>query len=124
VDKREERLSESEWEYVTRAGPSTAYYWGDEIGRGHAHYWEDKKGTVPVGRCPPNPWGLHDMLGNVLEWTQDCWNEGYRDAPTDGSAWTVGDCASLVCRGNTSAARDAYETTVARFNLGFRLART
>lgn len=49
----------------------------------------------------PNAWGLHDMSGNVWEWTQDCWNTNYHGAPTDGSAWLSGDCTGRVLRGGS-----------------------
>jgi len=57
--------------------------------------------TAPVGSFPPNLWGLHDMLGNVSEWVEDCWNEDYSGAPSDGSAWQQGDCSERVQHGAT-----------------------
>jgi formylglycine-generating enzyme required for sulfatase activity len=69
-------LSESEWEYVARAGTTTAYYWGDAIGSGHANcdiyggQW-DKRQTSPVGSFPANAFGLYDMSGNIYQWTAD-----------------------------------------------------
>ena len=55
--------------------------------------------VAPVGSYRPNPFGVHDMLGNVREWVQDCWNDNYDGVPTDGSAWMAGDCATPVFRG-------------------------
>ena len=83
--------SEAEWEYAARAGTSTAYSWGNEIGRNRANCYGcgsrwDGRQTAPVGSLSPNGWGLHDMHGNVWEWVQDCWNESYRGAPT-GRFW-------------------------------------
>ena len=68
--------SEAEWEYAARAGTTTRYSWGDDIGRNLANCngcgsrWDDEK-TAPVGSFPANAWGLHDMHGNVWEWVQD-----------------------------------------------------
>jgi len=98
--------SEAEREYAARAGTPSIYPWGDEIGRGNAHckgcdITPNKKMTAPVGQLPPNPWGLHDMHGNIWELTADCWNYTYDNAPTDGSAWRSGDCTRSVLRGGS-----------------------
>jgi formylglycine-generating enzyme required for sulfatase activity len=103
--------SEAEWEYAARGGTTTARYWGDEIGRGMAvcercgSRWDDRS-TAPVGSFPPNPFGLHDMLGNVAEWVADCWNTDHEGARTDGSAriedspwWKDGSCERPMRRG-------------------------
>jgi formylglycine-generating enzyme required for sulfatase activity len=100
--------SEAEWEYAARAGTRTDYYWGERYGEDGTHTepplmndWVWDGGTVPVGSFPANGWGLHDMLGNASEWTEDCWSENYDGAPTDGSAWTVGDCKIRALRGGS-----------------------
>jgi len=98
--------SEAEWEYAARAGTTTARWWGDAIGVGKANCngcgsaWDDEA-FAPVGSFGPNPWGLDDMLGNVWQWTDDCWNESYAGAPVDGSAWKNGDCERRVLRGGS-----------------------
>ena len=88
--------------------------------------------TAPVGSLAPNAFGLYDMLGNVLEWTQDCWNDGYRGAPADGSAWESGDCGRRVLRGGSwfinpwflrSANRFANPPVNRDIYSGFRVAR-
>ena len=131
-------LSESEWEYTARAGTQTAYSWGDEIGVGRANCYGcgsrgDERQTAPVGSFAANPWGLHDMHGNVWEWVEDCWNDSYAGSPRDGSAWRSGNCAERVLRGGSwngfpsdlrAAYRDRSTTGFRYFEDGFRVART
>jgi formylglycine-generating enzyme required for sulfatase activity len=122
--------SEAEWEYACRAGTTTEYWWGDEIGHNNANC--GGCGTTPVGSFAPNPWGLYDMHGNVWEWCADCWNNRYDDAPSDGSAWTNGNCEWWVLRGGSwssseQGVRAAYRGNIttsyrSRFH-GFRVAR-
>ena len=96
--------SEAEWEYAARAGTSTRYSWGDDVGTGRANCggcgspW-DWRQTAPVGSFRPNGFGLYDVHGNVAEFVADCWNDSYQDAPSDGSAWLQGDCSKRVLRG-------------------------
>jgi formylglycine-generating enzyme required for sulfatase activity len=145
-------LSEAEWEYAARASTTTARYWGEGEGQACAYAnvadrqakskhpeWttfdcdDGHAETAPVGQYKPNAFGLHDMLGNVWEWTQDCWNEGYQGAPTAGTAWLSGDCSVRVARGASwgygpdfvrSASRSG-DGSADRFDvLGFRVART
>ena len=137
-------LSEAEWEYVARAGTTTPFHTGEQISTSQANFdgnytyngsskGEFRDRTVPVGSFGANQFGLHDVHGNVVEWVQDCWNGNYKGAPSDGSAWTTGDCEDRVLRGGSwlndpwivrSAIRDGYRIDI-RINLfGFRVART
>ena len=135
--KRYRLLSESEWEYVARAGTETAYSWGDSIGVNRANcgdfgsQWDSKK-TAPVGSFAANGWGVYDMHGNAWEWVEDCWNGSYEGAPADGSAWKSGDCDRRVLRSgswyfrpsNLRSANRIRFTTDYRFSLlGFRVIR-
>jgi formylglycine-generating enzyme required for sulfatase activity len=125
-------LSEAEWEYVARAGTTTAYNTGSGISKGQARY--QSRGTVRVGSYSPNAFGLYDVHGNVFEWAEDCWHDSYHGAPGDGGAWTTGgDCDERVLRGgswsnrprNLRSADRARDTWVIRDSLdGFRVART
>jgi formylglycine-generating enzyme required for sulfatase activity len=98
--------SEAEWEYAARAGTSTSRWWGEAIGVGNANCngcgsrWDNRQ-IAPVGSFPANPFSLFDILGNVWQWTDDCWNENYDGAPTDGGAWRFGDCGKRVLRGGS-----------------------
>ena len=144
-------LSEAEWEYVARAGTET--YWGTSARRqcDYANGEDESvpsqyvsllapcvdgfaRETAPVGAFRPNAFGLYDVLGNVWEWTEDCWNENYAGAPADGRAWEDGDCTQRVLRGGSwgveapgslrSANRYRYSAGVRNNYFGFRLART
>ena len=147
-------LSEAQWEYAARAGTETARYWG----HGHADQCRYANGsdrsiipkhpifedgsaacsdgypeTAPVRSFEPNAFGLHDMLGNVAEWTQDCWNDRYSGAPVDGTAWKSGDCSRRVARGGAWYSDTGSLRAADRFwpepvdlrdsGVGFRIAR-
>jgi len=147
--------TEAEWEYAARAGTTTARYGSDnpaELCRysnvadlDFGEQYHDVSGdnlacrdgyafTSPVGSFLPNQFGLYDMLGNVMDWTEDCWNANYSGAPTDGTAWQSGDCGRRVVRGGSwdmdlSGVRSANRrigipTSYRNTTLGFRVART
>jgi formylglycine-generating enzyme required for sulfatase activity/class 3 adenylate cyclase len=133
-------LTESEYEYAARAGSQTTYPWGDDIGTGNANCnkcgsaWDNRR-PAPVGSFPPNRFGLYEMVGNVLEWVEDCINDSYEGAPIDGSAWTEGgNCNNHFVRAGAwdrepDTLRPAWRgwrgANAARFNnRGFRVART
>jgi formylglycine-generating enzyme required for sulfatase activity len=131
-------LSEAEREYVTRAGTTTRYSWGNAIGRANANckgcgsQWDGTQ-TAPVGSFKPNAFGVYDMHGNVWEWVEDCWNADYRGAPSDGTAWIAGNCRIRMVRGGSwldapvnadSYYRASYQADHRINFLGFRVALT
>ena len=136
--------SEAEWEYACRAGTKSAFSFGDAIDTSLANYdgnftWNGgprgdyRRGTTPVDQFAPNPWGLHDMHGNVWEWVQDLMHDNYEGAPLDGSAWeSGGERARRILRGGSwlynprylrSALRNGFSAVMSNDIVGFRVAR-
>jgi len=128
--------SEAEWEYAARAGTKTPFWWGRDVGSGHAQCdtcgSPTKQQAVAAGSFRPNGFGLYDTAGNAAEWVEDCWNDNYRNAPKDAAAWTSGDCRLRVLRGGNftskanevrSAARFRYDADVRYYANGFRIVR-
>ncbi|MEW8372474.1 MAG: formylglycine-generating enzyme family protein [Candidatus Thiodiazotropha sp.] len=124
--------SEAEWEYAARAGTSSEYalpvkQGSDDISDkglancdGCGSEWGGEK-TAPVKAFPANTWGLHDMHGNVWEWTEDCWHENYNKAPADGSAWLNedgGDCGKRVLRGGSWGSLPGFARSAVRGGSG------
>ena len=148
--------TEAEWEYAARAGTSAPRYWGYDsssacrnanvsdrtraaahnLDTGPTSIFQCTDGyvyTAPVAQFQSNAFGLNDMLGNVWEWTEDCYNTSYNGAPTNGSAWLTGDCTLRVNRGGSwlngpwyvRAAFRGWVTSSSRYSfLGFRVSRT
>jgi formylglycine-generating enzyme required for sulfatase activity len=128
--------SEAEWEYAARGGTDTAFWWGRAVGSQHANCRQCGTGnteqTSQVGSYKANPFGLYDTAGNAAEWVEDCWNDDYRGAPTNGSAWTSGQCQLRVLRGGSfdseadyvrSNSRFRYDNDVRYSGNGFRVVR-
>jgi len=112
--------SASEWEYAARAGGETAQPWNASGAAACANAnvadasaarrypgWtvfacdDGYVFTAPVGSFKANAFGLNDMLGNVFQWTEDCWHADYVGAPIDGSARGDGDCSEHELRGGS-----------------------
>ena len=160
IGKRFRLPTEAEWEYAVRVGTTHRRFWGDEPSQActyanvfdtrneaalRAMYganitWEPHRCpdpypyTAPVGSFQANPWGLHDLLGNVFEWVEDRWHKDYTGAHEDGSTpWLEagdGDCGRRVVRGGSwsgparlvrSAHRGGVTPGDRDLTLGFRL---
>jgi formylglycine-generating enzyme required for sulfatase activity len=126
--------TEAEWEYAARAGTQTARYWGDGIGRNNANCdgcgsrWDNKQ-TAPVRSFTPNAFGLHDMLGNVWEWTCSQYKKSYdgseQKCAVSASTYTLRGGSWYDAPGRVRAAPRSNGLPVLRYStlLGFRLAR-
>jgi len=145
--------SEAEFEYALRAGSQTPYWWGDRVpdiplenvtgdddispsnarwNVAFSRYGDGFWGPAPAGSLQPNPFGLYDMGGNVMEWVDDCWHDSYVRAPEDGSAWVNPGCERRVIRGaswsstpamSRSAFRISSSSSSTDMRVGFRVAR-
>ena len=82
--------TEAEWEYAARAGTTTAYFWGDDESKIGEYCWWGKNSDFKyqkVGQKKANPWGLHDVLGNVVEWTLDAYDPEYYGKAPAANPW-------------------------------------
>jgi formylglycine-generating enzyme required for sulfatase activity len=125
--------TEAEWEYAARAGTSTAYYWGNQISCDKANYgscYVDN--PTKIGSYPANPWGLHDMIGNVEEWTCSEYDKNYKGKEQQCFHNNAKD-SSVVIRGGwwysgskwlRSANRNSSPPYLRDLNRGVRISRT
>ncbi|WMW25067.1 formylglycine-generating enzyme family protein [Methanolobus sediminis] len=128
--------SELEWEYACRAGTDTKYFFGDsdrELDKYAWYYQNSEHMTHPVGLKKANPWGLHDMYGNVWEWCQDRYHRNYEEALAEGSAWDFVGSIGIVLRGGgwvsysekcRSSYRSSFDSDYGSYSVGFRLLMT
>ncbi len=130
--------TESEWEFAARSGMNSAYPWGNQYVDNQANCADcgsrwDNQSTAPVGSFAANGYGLYDMLGNVAEMTEDCFNRDYVNKPPMGVPWRTGHCPDRIVRGGAwNTDRDtlrAFERDYAginehRMNMGLRVALT
>ena len=82
--------TEAEWEYAARAGTTTPYFWGDDVSKMGEYCWWGRNSDFKyqkVGKKKPNPWGLHDILGNVAEWTLDQYDPEYYKSSPSANPW-------------------------------------
>jgi formylglycine-generating enzyme required for sulfatase activity len=143
-------LTEAEWEYAARGttkatDPQSPFSTGSTINYSQANYDANfvygagakmgvyRQKTLDVGSFKPNAFGLHDMHGNVWEWVEDCYEDSYVGAPTDGSAVASRKCMLNILRGGAwnyypqllrSAYRYASAPGVRTEFAGFRVARS
>jgi formylglycine-generating enzyme required for sulfatase activity len=143
--------SASEWEYAARAGGDDVRPWkasaagacadanvADQSAARRYPGWavfpceDGYVNTAPIGSFKANAFGLNDMLGNVFQWTEDCWRDDYAGAPNDGSARNDGDCTEHEMRGGSWFSSPAYVSASYRnhfaadyrtSSVGFRLVR-
>ncbi|UCB56126.1 MAG: SUMF1/EgtB/PvdO family nonheme iron enzyme, partial [Thiotrichales bacterium] len=124
--------TEAEWEYACRSTGRNEKFCGGNDESALAWYGDNSGAkTHPVAQKQDNDLGLHDMSGNVWEWTQDCWHDSYQGAPTDGQARDRGACKQRTLRGGSwidvagnlsSTGRFGSSAATGNRNFGFRVA--
>ena len=86
--------SDAEWEYAARAGFNTRHYWGDKLDDRYLWYRGNSEDRPrAAGKKRPNRWGLHDMEGNVWEWTMSEPSNGEAMGNRRGGSWV--DCEDI-----------------------------
>ncbi len=121
--------TDAEWEYAARAGTVTRFSWGNDIGRNNAvcvncsSIWPERK-PGPVGRHPPNDFGLYDMHGNGFEWVEDCYEAYHDPVKIDGSPYVQDACEFRTVRGGGPASpawqnRSAFRVGPHHYNRGY-----
>lgn len=143
--------SEAQWEFASRAGTSTTYFWGTDVNQAcfyanvadtsaansnsdwlQVNCEDGYQGLAPVGQFPPNPYGLYDIVGNVYEWVQDCYSDSYEVLAKDGRAHENSFCRRRVARGGAwsspswelrASHRHSFPPNERRNTLGFRVVR-
>lgn len=124
-------LSEAEREYAARAGTATAFWFGTSASPKYANYLWDR--TLPTKELQPNPWGMFHALGNVNEWTADCWNPSHAGHLGDSAPRFTGNCARRVVKGGSwfnvpglirAAGRSGLPVDATYQTVGFRVARS
>jgi formylglycine-generating enzyme required for sulfatase activity len=142
--KRYRLPSEAEREYFARAGTKDCFWWGCTVVPAQANYnhrqndryggvlGEPPRKTLPVDSHAPNPWGLHNVHGNIWEWTDDCWPLTLAEKPADGSVSKSDECEWRAVRGGSfsdfvritrSSARLGFGKASRASNIGFRIVR-
>lgn len=130
--------TEAEWEEAHRAGTTTRFWWGDDLGHGYANCRDcgsswGGRGSAPVGSFPPNPWGVFDTAGNVWEWTADCWQPNQLDPSGNGETQEGEEgCDERVMRGGSwyyvsrtleGSSRSKNDPRAGSYGIGFRVVR-